>query len=99
MPDARNEWAELDALVGAELDLLLARDHPPVPADPAIDDVMFLSQAASFLENHPDPRRLLAELAERLPTDPVAADETPEDVPSPDAPPGDDDAGNEETPS
>lgn len=67
MPDARNEWEELDALVGAELDLLLARDHPPVPADPAIDEVMFLSQAAEFLQSHPDPRRLLAELAERLP--------------------------------
>lgn len=99
MPDARNEWAELDALVGAELDLLLARDHPPVPADPAIDEVMFLSQAASFLENHPDPQRLLAELAERLPSDPVAAEEPAEDELPPEAPPGDDDTGNEEAPS
>jgi hypothetical protein len=76
MPDAMNEWEELDALVGAELDLLLARDHPPVPADPAIDEVMFLSQAASFLETHPDPGRLLAELAERLALQPEIAAES-----------------------
>lgn len=66
----RNEdWAELDALVMAEADALLAEEGPAVPADPAIDEAMFIAQACDFLARHPDPARLLSAIAARLAID------------------------------
>lgn len=64
-PIADEDWTELDKLVGAELDLVLARHARPAP-EPEVEDALFLDQASAFLGRHADPDRLLAELAARL---------------------------------
>ena len=59
------EWDELDAIVGAELDLMLAHRPPPV-AEPEVSEALFLEQATTFLTNHAQPARLIDELQRRV---------------------------------
>jgi hypothetical protein len=67
------DWSELDALVGAELDIMLARSSSPV-TEP---------EAGAYLGRHPDPQRVINEMASRLPAtapnEPVEP-ETPEEA-------------------
>ena len=59
------EWDELDAIVGAELDLMLANRPPPV-AEPEVGEALFLDHATTFLINHAEPARLIDELQRRV---------------------------------
>ena len=59
------EWDELDAIVGAELDLMLAHRPPPV-AEPEVGEALFLDHATTFLTNHAEPARLIDELQRRV---------------------------------
>ena len=77
-PYARKDadWTELDALIDAELDVVLSRHARPaavgsvpvgsVPVDLATEEMLFLAQACEFLGRHADPSRLIAELAEKF---------------------------------
>lgn len=69
---------ELDALVAAELDLVLTRRSQP-SAEPEVSEALFLEQASAFLAAHPDPNRLIETLQQRLP----AADPPPPEQPAP----------------
>lgn len=55
----------LDALVDAEVELVLRRRPRPV-VEPEIDELLFLDQATAFLCRHADPARLLGELQQRV---------------------------------
>jgi hypothetical protein len=76
------DWSELDALVGAELDIMLARSSSPV-TEPEAEEAAFLAQAGAYLGRHPDPQRVINEMASRLPAtapnEPVEP-ETPEEA-------------------
>ncbi|WP_034159326.1 hypothetical protein [Sphingomonas sp. ERG5] len=63
-PSRHPEWDELDAIVGAELDLVLAR-RPRPAVEPEVDERLFLEQAAAFLAKHPEPERLIEALRQR----------------------------------
>jgi hypothetical protein len=65
-------WEELDALVEAELELVLTRRIKPV-GEPEAEEVRFLDETTAFLTRHPDPRRLIAEITRRFPA-PVTLD-------------------------
>lgn len=60
------DWSELDALVGAELDIMLARSSGPV-TEPEAEEAAFLAQATAYLGRHPDPQRLINEIVSRFP--------------------------------
>jgi hypothetical protein len=64
------DWSELDALVGAELDMVLARCPKPM-SEPEAEEAAFLVEATAFLGRHPEPQRLITEIIARLPATPV----------------------------
>ncbi len=60
------DWSELDALVGAELDIMLSRTSNPV-AEPEAEEAAFLAQTTAYLGRHPEPQRLINEIVTRFP--------------------------------
>ena len=75
------DWTELDALVGAELELVLARYTKPV-TEPEAEEAAFLIEATAFLGRHPEPQRLIAEIVTRFPArtddEPIGPDQAKE---------------------
>lgn len=75
------DWSELDALVGAELDIVLARSSSPV-TEPEAEEAAFLAQATAFLGRHPDPQRVINGIVSRFPAaapnEPIEPDTTEE---------------------
>jgi hypothetical protein len=78
------DWTELDALVGAELDMVLSRRPKPV-SEPEAEEAAFMVEATAFLARHPEPQRLIAQIVAQFPA-PVADDPAAEDPPTPDEP-------------
>ncbi len=82
------DWSELDALVGAELDIVLSRRPKPV-IEPEAEEAAFLAGATAYLGRHPEPQRLIAEIVARFPVseteeDPAVSnrEEEPDDEPA-----------------
>lgn len=72
----RAERDELDALVDAEVELVLR--HRPRPAEePETTEALFLERARAFLARHPEPGQLIEELKRRIAPVPQADTEAP----------------------
>ncbi len=77
----RAERDALDALVDAEVELVLRRRPRPV-VEPEVNEALFLEQATAFLLRHADPARLIEELQRRI-TSASAVDAPPAPQPEP----------------
>jgi hypothetical protein len=81
---AVEDWTELDALVDAELDMVLSRRAKPV-SEPEAEEAAFMVEASAFLARHPEPQRLIAQIVARFPA-PVFEDPAVEGPPASDEP-------------
>ena len=62
-----SRWAELDAMVGEEVDAIAKRPAGgPTPVDAETAERLFMEQAEAFLATHPEPQRLIGRLQARF---------------------------------